>query len=273
MDFTQLLEWWNFIFALPLVVGMILSAGMLFSAVSEGSSDAEGDSADADADHADSADAHTHTDTTDSVHTDSADVAHSDSAEMVKAHHAHHHDDPTALVGKALKIFGIGMGVPLTVLLPVLFIFWGAIGLTTNALLQPLLKVPALFVPISVVASLVGMALMGRTTGLLVRRFGLLGEGRTPTRYDLIGCTGHAVFPIDSEQGVANIRARSGDIVRISCRTLPGQPPISSGTAILVVQYNQQTNEYIVEPNPFEVDLSDPAQQENLDTERNYLRG
>ncbi len=252
MSFAQLLEWWNFLFALPLVVGIVLSAGLLFTAVGSSAGEADDGSAEGETTEAESSDA--------------------DSHDLNKSH-AHHHDDPTAFVWKILQIFGIGMGVPLTVLFPVLMIFWGAIGLTVNGLLQPLLKTPTLFLPLSVVASLVGMALIGRTTGLLVRRFRLLGEERAPTRYDLVGCTGQAVFTIDSQQGVANIHARSGDIVRVSCRTLPGQPPIPAGTPVLVAQYNERTNEYIVEPNPFGVDLSEPFLQENPETEQNLRRG
>ncbi|MFQ3610534.1 MAG: hypothetical protein SNJ72_03470 [Fimbriimonadales bacterium] len=248
MSLANLLEWWNFLFALPLVVGIVLSAGALLTSVGESAGDGEGS--------ADEGEAET-------------EPAGTETKSLTKSHH----DDPTTFFGKVLQLFGIGMGVPLTVLLPVLMIFWGAIGLTTNSLLQPLLKAPALFVPISVMVSLVGMALIGRTTGLLVRRFHLLGEAHVPSRYDLIGCVGHAVFPIDSQQGTANIHARSGDIVRVSCRTLPGQPPIPAGTPVLVAQYNERTNDYIVEPNPFGVDLSEPILQENPATEQNRLRG
>ncbi len=242
MPWASLMEWWNFIFALPLAVGLLL--GVLF--VLTGFIDT-GDLSGGD-------------------HTD----AHGGDAHAGGEHHAETtdgSDDHHSLLD-FVKVFGIGTGVPITVLLPTLMMVWGLVGLGMNQLLQPLLKLPALYAPLSAGLAIGGMALFGQFAGALARRLGLFDTTRAPTRHDLVGCSGHAVYSITETEGTANIKSHTGDILRVSCRTAPGQPPIPAGTELLVIGYNEAEGDYIVEPHPFSITHSESHQQENEQTEQ-----
>ncbi len=272
MSLTGLLEWWNFIFALPLMVAIVLAIGLAVTGLMDelGVHTPEGDSGSHDvhgteAHHAGAeahpAEGHGTTDT------------HHDSTESPHAVKPHTDEHGESIVQKTLQLFGIGMGVPLTVLLPMLMLVWGVVGLSVNAILQPIVKAPALFVPVSMIASLFGMALFGRTTGILVRRLGLLNGEPTMRRTDLIGCSGRAVFEITETTGVANIRSRTGDILRVTCQTLPGQPPIPAGTPVLIVRYNEESGDYIVEPHPFDANLPETHRQESTERRQTHVGG
>jgi hypothetical protein len=120
MSLATLLEWWNFIFALPLAVGGVLLLGLALS----GMIDLGGDHANGDADHAgelhgDAGNAH-HADV--DAHADHAgDAEHAEGADgkhgIVKTPYSSHDDHAAAekpLWLKALNLFGIGMGLPVS---------------------------------------------------------------------------------------------------------------------------------------------------------------
>jgi hypothetical protein len=110
------------------------------------------------------------------------------------------HDDHAAaekpLWLKVLNLFGIGMGLPISMALPLLMMVWGAVGLIANRLLEPLLQLPALFAPLSMGVALLTMAFAGRTAGLIIRR--VLRDEAPPIvdKYGLVGSTGRAVYEI-----------------------------------------------------------------------------
>jgi hypothetical protein len=264
MSLAALLEWWNFIFALPLAVGGVLLLGLALS----GLIDFDGDHAHSDADHA----GELHGDAGDAYHADvdahadhAGDAEHAEGADgkhgIVKTPYSSHDDHAAAekpLWLKALNLFGIGMGLPISMGLPLLMMMWGAVGLIANRLLEPLLQLPALFAPLSMGVALVTMAFAGRTAGLIIRR--VLRDEAPPIvdKYGLVGSTGRAVYEITPDGGVAHVRDRYGNLHRIVCRAMPGEPNIPADTPILVARYDEQTHLYWVERNPLE--LPDDAQ-------------
>ena len=271
MSLAALLEWWNFIFALPLAVGSVLLLGLALS----GLIDFDGDHAHSDADHAgelhgDAGDAHhadvdAHADHAGELHADAGDADHAESADgehgVVKTPYSSHDDHAAAekpLWLKALNLFGIGMGLPVSMAVPLLMMVWGAVGLIANRVLEPLLPAPALFAPLSMGVALITMAFTGRTAGLIIRR--VLRDEAPPIvdKYGLVGSTGRAVYEITPEGGVAHVRDRYGNLHRIVCRAAPGEPTIPADTPILVARYDEQTHLYWVERNPLE--LPDDAQ-------------
>ena len=267
MSLAALLEWWNFIFALPLAVGSVLLLGLALS----GLIDFDGDHAHSDADHAgelhgDAGDAHhadvdAHADHAGEFHGDAGDAHHADHAassehSVLKTPYASHDDHAAAekpLWLKVLNLFGIGMGLPISMALPLLMMVWGAVGLIANRLLEPLLQLPALFAPLSMGVALLTMAFAGRTAGLIIRR--VLRDEAPPIvdKYGLVGSTGRAVYEITPEGGVAHVRDRYGNLHRIVCRAAPGEPNIPADTPILVARYDEQTHLYWVERNPLEL--------------------
>ncbi len=183
MSLAALLEWWNFIFALPLAVGGVLLLGLALSGMIDLSSDhANGDADHAGELHGDGGNAHhadvdAHADHAGELHADAGDADHAESADgehgVVKTPYSSHDDHAAAeklLWLKALNLFGIGMGLPLSMAVPLLMMVWGAVGLIANRLLEPLLQLPALFAPLSMGVALVTMAFAGRTAGLIIRR-------------------------------------------------------------------------------------------------------
>ncbi|MCS7207958.1 MAG: YqiJ family protein [Fimbriimonadales bacterium] len=257
MSLTTLLEWWNFIFALPLAVGGLLLLGLALSGLIDLSSDhgdGHADHAHADHGHAD----HAHAEHADALHHDAqadhADADHSDHA-PAKMPHSHDHDADAEkpLWLKILNLFGIGIGLPISMALPLLMMIWGAVGLIGNGIFGPILKVPALYVPLSGLVALVSMALIGRTAGLTIRR--ILREEAPPIvdKYGLVGATGRAVYEITNEGGVAHVRDRYGNLHRIVCRAAPGEPTIPADTPILVARYDEHAHLYWVERNPLEL--------------------
>ncbi|MFN7162852.1 MAG: hypothetical protein ACK4NB_07285, partial [Fimbriimonadales bacterium] len=147
----------------------------------------------------------------------------------------------------------IGMGLPLSMAVPLLLMIWGAAGLIGNGIFAPLLKDPALYAPLSGIVALVSMALIGRTVGLTIRR--ILREDAPPIvdKHGLVGATGHAVYEITHEGGVAHVRDRYGNLHRIVCRAAPSEPTIPADTPVLVARYDEQTHLYWVERNPLEL--------------------
>jgi hypothetical protein len=264
MSLAALLEWWNFIFALPLAVGGVLLLGLALS----GMIDLGGDHADSDAHHGDAhadhaGDAHlsdAHADHAGELHADAGDADHAESADgehgVVKTPYSSQDDHAAAekpLWLKALNLFGIGMGLPVSMAVPLLMMVWGTVGLIANRLLEPLLQLPALFAPLSMGVALLTMAFAGRTAGLIIRR--VLRDEAPPIvdKYGLVGSTGRAVYEITPDGGVAHVRDRYGNLHRIVCRAMPGEPTIPADTPILVARYDEQTHLYWVERNPLEL--------------------
>jgi hypothetical protein len=282
MSLATLLEWWNFVFALPLAVGGVLLLGLALS----GMIDLGGDQADSDAHHDAAADAHhadvdAHADHAGELHADHAgDGDHAESADgehgVVKTPYASHDDHAAAekpLWLKALNLFGIGMGLPLSMAVPLLMMVWGAVGLIANRLLEPLLQLPALFAPLSMGVALITMAFAGRTAGLIIRR--VLRDEAPPIvdKYGLVGSTGRAVYEITPDGGVAHVRDRYGNLHRIVCRAAPGEPTIPADTPILVARYDEQTHLYWVERNPLELPDDSPEVHSSAQQPTQHIGG
>lgn len=257
MPWASLMNWWNFIFALPLAVGILLGVLFVLTGIIDTGDLSAGDHADA---HGGD------------LHADAHGGDTSTGGEPTEGTADHTGDDHSSLLD-FVKVFGVGTGVPITVLLPTLMMVWGIVGLGMNQLLQPLLKLPALYAPLSAVLAVGGMALFGQLAGFVARRLGLFDTTPAPTRHDLVGCSGYAVYSITETEGTANIKSHTGDILRVSCRTHPGHPPIPAGTELLVVGYNEAEGDYFVEPHPFSIPSTETTQMENEQTEQTQTQG
>ncbi len=165
------------------------------------------------------------------------------------------------------------MGLPVSMAVPLLMMVWGAVGLIANRLLEPLLQLPALFAPLSMGVALVTMAFAGRTAGLIIRR--VLRDEAPPIvdKYGLVGSTGRAVYEITPDGGVAHVRDRYGNLHRIVCRAMPGEPTIPADTPILVARYDEQTHLYWVERNPLELPDDSPEVHSSAQQPTQHIGG
>jgi hypothetical protein len=116
--------------------------------------------------------------------------------------------------------FGIGRGVPLSLMLPVLLCSFGLAGLSFDVLLEPVLRLPVIYAPVAALGSLFVSSLVGRAFAKAFVRFADINR-KTSIRggLDLVGCTGSTVFEVDANNGAANIKDTFGNIHRVSVRS------------------------------------------------------
>jgi hypothetical protein len=116
--------------------------------------------------------------------------------------------------------FGIGRGVPLSLMLPVLLCSFGLAGLSFDVLLEPVLRLPVIYAPVAALGGLFVSSLVGRAFAKAFVRFADINR-KTSIRggLDLVGCTGSTVFEVDANNGAANIKDTFGNIHRVSVRS------------------------------------------------------
>lgn len=286
----SLLQWWNLLFALPLVVGVLFSfvTALGFVSTEHGEAghgeaghggdvehgvvghDVGGEAGHGDIDHgvdihADHGElshgADIHADHGDIGHHLPAEVAHGEVAHDAHAEHAHeaghgNHDHHESVFTQILEAFGIGRGVPISVMLPFCMMLWGVLGLASNQALHPLLRFPAVYVWLSALLSLFGTSLIARGMSGVVARYLQMGQVPNVSRERLVGATGVAVFTIDEQSGVADVHDSVGTVHRITCHVREGNSALPAGTPIVVTDYEVETGRYLVEENPFADSIS-----------------
>ncbi len=118
--------------------------------------------------------------------------------------------------------FGIGKGVPISLLLPMLLCSFGLVGITLNVLiLEPVLRNSLVYAPIAALGGLFATSIIGRT---FAKGFNKFTDANRKTAVksskDFIGCFGTTAFEVDSSQGAANIKDAFGNVHRVSVRAL-----------------------------------------------------
>jgi hypothetical protein len=176
------LEWYNFLFLAPLLAGVVMAVLV----VATGAVGVDGDGHDGHDGH--------------------------------DPHDMHDGDE-----GKGFDIlgwFGIGRGVPLSLMLPVLLCTFGLAGLTFDVLLEPVLRLPVIYAPIAALGGLFASSLVGRAFAKAFVKFADVNR-KTSIRgaTDLVGCEGTTVFEVDATNGAANIKDNFGNIHRVSVRS------------------------------------------------------
>ena len=269
----NLLQWWNLLFALPLVVGMLFSLVTAVGFVSTEHAEAGHGEAGHDVDHDDVGHdmgatvehgdvgqaGDIHADHSDIAHPVPAEVAHGEAVHETHAEHDHeagdnnHHE---SVFTQILEAFGIGRGVPISVMLPFCMMLWGVLGLASNQALHPLLRFPMIYVWVSALLSLLGTSLIARGMSGLVARYLQMGQVPNTSRERLVGATGVAVFTIDERSGVADVHDTVGTVHRIPCHVREGNTALPAGTPVVVTDYEVETGRYLVEENPFADSIS-----------------
>jgi len=239
-----LLEWWNLIFVLPFTAALIYllmqAAGVLPVA--------HGVDADAALDHGvdlghDVALDH------DAGLDHSVDVGHG-----VGGDHAGGagHDFTAGaddLFERALSTLGVGR-IPLSLLLMSYCFIWGVVGGASNLVLQPVLRVPAVFIwpsiAIALVASVVLTSLMAKGLSRLMPST----ETYATSARDLIGLRAEVVTTVSHRSGVARLHDSYGNLQDLACRVPEGEEPVSPGRKVVLMRYDRDEAVYIVEPDP-----------------------
>lgn len=205
------LAWHNLLFLLPIVVGALLAVGAVLGGT-DGAGDADGDF-DAEAD--------THAD------------ADSD------------HDHDVAGHPSLITLLGLGR-VPLTILLMLWLLLFGALGVSLKAALG--FSSPSVSTAIAAVVS-VPVTLV--VTGFVARGLSRLmpsTETYAATKAGLIGLSGTAELEVNGEWGMANVRDEGGALHKLRCRTYGGV--VEKGTEVLITDYDPDADFFIVEESP-----------------------
>ncbi|HET7506405.1 MAG TPA: hypothetical protein VFK02_35540 [Kofleriaceae bacterium] len=166
------------------------------------------------------------------------------------AGHAGHdggHHEHDSLFARAFAVLGVGR-VPLTVILMIAALCFGGLGIILNALLVSIGLAPAVYGPISIAGALVGMVALTGTTARLIHRHLPTTESYPITRHDFAGCTGTLLLPADASSGYAQVKDPEGNVHNIKCRTTGGA--LAKGTAILVVEYDEDARTFVIDANP-----------------------
>jgi len=237
MTLQWLLGWWNLIFVAPFAVALLYLGVYTLTGVGIGDADADvhgdlGADADVDADTHIEAGGHVEADAdgdTDGPHGD----GHSDSGTGgQQSFHA-----------LALAWFGVGK-VPITIILIVLLLVWGAAGFIANSVLRSLAgwEAARVSIPIALLASL----FVSRVVVLFMGRFVPLNETYAKRRGELVGCIGEAIYGINQTFGMAMVRDDRGDLHQVSCRVASEVPPVAKGAKVKLVAYGAKDQTFFV---------------------------
>lgn len=245
---TSLLEWWNFMFLLPLLSGLLLGVGIVASGAMADLGDADADFGDTDLADADFGDVDLADASIGELDAFDGDFSSSDAssldADLSEA-------EASDVFAQILSFFGIGQGLPLSVMLPILLVTGGLSGLLLNGLLARFLASAYLFAPLSFVASIVTSAFTGQLVAKSLASV-LKAKPTAISTGGLIGLTGKAVYTISSTGGVAHIKDPYGNIHRISCFAEIEQS-IAANQTIRVIAFDAKRRSYLVEPAALEM--------------------
>lgn len=245
--FSSLLTWANVPFVIAFGVAVTFVALQLTGLLGllAGGGDHEGDAehdvdghdgdADADADHEAGAD-------------HESDADHDSDSDTDQEHeHAGH-------VGKDI-LTGMGVGtMPLSIVWQSFAVCFAFAGLSVNSVyLSRTGALPtaalALSAPVALVFAYVATKLVSKVFGRFAPK-----AGKTSTsRKDLVGKTGVVISSkVGGEFGEVRIADATGSVLRIICRTLPGEEAISEGREVVFVEYDAGRDLLFVAP--FDID-------------------
>lgn len=214
MDF---LTWYNLIFLIPLIAGVLL----IFGSMAGFGSDAD---TDADADH---------------------DVDH-DVDNDTHGHEFGHDHDENRLFLSVLSALGVGK-VPLSIVLMMLFMLFGGIGMMMNFMIAPLLSAHEIFAVGSVSVAAIGSFILTGPLARLLNRWMPSTESYADSKVAMVGRVGVLELAADETSGWAQVRDSYGSLRQVKCQTRSGTLP--KGTEIVVVSFDSDAEIYTVAKN------------------------
>ena len=226
-----LINWWNLVFVLPFGLALLYLGLYTVSGVTFGDSDGDFD-ADADVD----ADADMDADVDHDIDHDVEAGADADAE----------HETPISPALAVVSWLGVGK-VPLSIVLMVFLLTWGAAGLLCNLMLASRGSASA---AISVPMALMAAVLVTHWVSWFIGKYLPLYETTAKRRHALLGATGEVIFPIDRRFGMASVRDETGDLYQMPCRA--DDHPIPKGSTVKLVSYNAKQG-------IFHVTLTEPA--------------
>jgi hypothetical protein len=246
--------WWNLVVLAPFLLALIYLGVYAASGLTFGDADADAGAdhdfgadadhdlgadadhdlgADADADHDLGADAD-HDVAADADADADADAEH----DAGDGHAVHANANGHSSLFTALTWLGVGR-VPLSIVLMVLLLSWGAIGFSVNVLSNDLFAgEPWRLVILSLPAAFAGSLLVTGGISKAIVKLIPLNETSARRRHELLGSVGEAIYNIEEASGVIAVRDENGDLCQVAGRVEAGKPPILKGSRVKLVAYD-----------------------------------
>ena len=164
-------------------------------------------------------------------------------------HDVHHdadgnHDHEQGALNRAFILFGVGK-IPITVLLMIAALIFGVTGTIANRLLAPILRFPAAYGWISLIASFAVMTFLTGKIAKLFHRIVPTLETSALSKRAIIGCTGTLVVAADTSSGVIQVYDKQRDLKQVDCRTDGAGLP--RGSEALIIDYKEGDDTYLIE--------------------------
>ncbi len=248
MSVTDLLQWWNLIYALPLALSVLwIVSTALAGGHGHGQGHAHGHGGGHSVSHAlhhagdrIHAQLHAH------AHTSVAhDGAHAHASHASHDGHAQHHDgESSSGASKFMMVLGLDEA-PLSLMVAMFLLCWGSFGLLANKLFG-VLHYPSLFIWPSMAVAFVVSATVTRAIAEIVGRIMPRDETFGVSLLELVGSLGRSVFTVSETTGTIDIKDHSGTVHRVQAKSEDANESIAAGTEVIVVDYDDEDKRFIV---------------------------
>lgn len=223
----DLFAWYNLIFLLPLVAGILMVLG---SAMGLGGGDTPSE-----ADHDFGHDGVGHN------------AGHDHDGKAVHLHGEVHADHDPGILMRMFSLLGIGR-VPLSVVLMSWFLLYGTFGMMGNFILKPVLATEWLYFWPSFAGAAFLSVFLTSALARVMQRVMPTSETYVLGKRSLVGRIGTLILDATETRGTAQVRDARGDLHQIACVSRSDRIP--SGTDVLLVDYRSDDDTFIIEPNP-----------------------
>ncbi|MCE5198327.1 MAG: hypothetical protein ABFD54_04595 [Armatimonadota bacterium] len=261
MGIDDLLQWWNLIYAIPLLISLVWIIATVFTGAHADGSQGHGAGHDIghDIGHGIEHAAHGVEHAVQHVHDALGHVDHQGNGaehahDITNGHGAHSHADHAHSHGDAdsdslylrvLLLLGIGR-VPITLVIGIFMLCWGAFGLTTNRILAGIMKFPAIYFWPSIGITFVASSIITRALIGVIGHIMPGTETYAVSRFELIGSLGKTIFRTDENVGTVDISDTYGTVHRVQAKTEAGVEEVPAGTEVIIVDFDQQDKRFVV---------------------------
>jgi membrane protein implicated in regulation of membrane protease activity len=141
-------------------------------------------------------------------------------------------------------LLGIGQ-VPVTLLIGVFLLCWGAFGLLANQLFG-ILQYPGIYIWPSLAVTFVVSSVVTRSMAAVVGRLLPGEETYGVTRFELVGSLGKVIYPATDNSGTVDIKDRTGTVHRVQAKVEPGTDPVPAGSDVIIVDFDEDDKRFVV---------------------------
>jgi hypothetical protein len=160
-------------------------------------------------------------------------------------HEAHTDSVPVGEHESLLAMFWgfLGLGrVPFAVVWQSFLTMFGLVGIFITTVVWTYTdKLSSYYLLFSLPTAVIGGGIFSSGLVKLVARLMPASSGEASRRRDLIGCTGVVISSqVSADFGEIRLNDPQGRVLRLICRTLPTEAPISEGANVMVVDYQEK---------------------------------